>query len=153
MKQNDIFFHPRGESLYVDDLDAFPALQPHQRGAFIKLGLRRAQAISVVNATAVLTFAPGAPENPQSQPVLSAVITLGAVAPTIIHAVSAEAYLPGKVLSEGAITQAAGLAMQDSHPIDDVRGSAAYKRALLRRLLFAAFLELFPDRVHAGDLP
>jgi xanthine dehydrogenase large subunit len=26
VKQNDIFFHPRGESLYVDDLDAFPGL-------------------------------------------------------------------------------------------------------------------------------
>ena len=33
---------------------AFPALQAHQHGAFIKLGLRRAQAISLVDAAVVL---------------------------------------------------------------------------------------------------
>jgi xanthine dehydrogenase small subunit len=41
----------------------------------------------------------------------------------------------------------------EAAPISDVRGSAAYKRSLLRRLLFAHFLELFPDRISAGDLP
>lgn len=35
---------------------AFPAMQTNQVGAFEKLGLRRAQAISVVNVTVILTF-------------------------------------------------------------------------------------------------
>lgn len=63
----------------------FPALKPHQRGVFLKYALRRAQAISVVNAAIVLTF--------ENQRVNKAAITLGAVAPTIIHAADAEAYL------------------------------------------------------------
>jgi carbon-monoxide dehydrogenase medium subunit len=120
----------RPDEMLVDI--AFPALQAHQRGAFIKLGLRRAQAISVVNAAAVLTFAAGGADDAHRQPVVSAAITLGAVAPTIIHAPSAEAYLPGKVLNDSTIAQAGGLAMQDAHPISDVRGSAEYRHEMVR---------------------
>jgi len=57
---------------------AFPALKPGARSAFLKLGLRRAQAISVVNAAVVLDLA----EAGQRTKVRSAVITLGAVAPS-----------------------------------------------------------------------
>ena len=52
----------------------------NQRGTFIKLGLRRAQAISVVNAAVLITL--------DGSQVAKAVITLGSVAPTIIHAAS-----------------------------------------------------------------
>ncbi len=120
----------RPDEMLVDI--AFPALQRNQRGAFIKLGLRRAQAISVVNAAAVLTFAPGEIDDPAAHPLLSATITLGAVAPTIIHAPTAEAFLAGKLLDESIIAQAAGLAMQDSRPISDVRGSAEYRHEMVR---------------------
>jgi xanthine dehydrogenase iron-sulfur cluster and FAD-binding subunit A len=102
---------------------AFPALKSRQRGTFIKLGLRRAQAISLVNTAIVLDLEPGQ--------IRSAVITLGAVAPTIIHASEAETYLVGKDLTEDVITKAAGLASTASRPIDDIRGSAAYRKAMV----------------------
>jgi CO/xanthine dehydrogenase FAD-binding subunit len=54
----------------------FPALKASQRGTFYKLGLRRAQAISLVDAAVVLTMDGGR--------VSEATITLGAVAPTIV---------------------------------------------------------------------
>jgi carbon-monoxide dehydrogenase medium subunit len=106
---------------------AFPALKTGQRGTFLKLGLRRAQAISLVNAAVVLTI--------DSSRVKSAVITLGAVAPTIIHAPEAEACLADKELTDEVIARAAELAAGVSRPIDDLRGSAAYRKAMVRVLV------------------
>ncbi len=67
--------------------------------------------------------------------VRSAVITLGAVAPTIIHAPEAEAYLAGKELTDEVIARAAELASAASRPIDDIRGSAAYRKAMVNVLV------------------
>ena len=103
---------------------AFPALTKSQKGTFIKLALRRAQAISVINVAIVLDI--------QATTVQSASITLGAVAPTIIHAVNAEAYLTGKELTEVVIAETGKLASGDSRPIDDIRGSANYRREMVR---------------------
>jgi aerobic-type carbon monoxide dehydrogenase small subunit (CoxS/CutS family) len=64
--------------------------------------------------------------------VLKAAITLGAVAPTIIHAEAAEDCLSGGKLDGSTITKAAELAMQAARPIDDIRGSAAYRREMVR---------------------
>ena len=102
----------------------FPALLSDQRGTFIKLGLRRAQAISLVNAAVLLAL--------DGKRIRQATITLGAVAPTIIHAAQAEAYLVGQTLDEATIARAAELAMQAARPIDDVRSSADYRQEMVR---------------------
>jgi xanthine dehydrogenase iron-sulfur cluster and FAD-binding subunit A len=120
---------------------AFPALKKNQKGTFIKLGLRRAQAISLVNTAMVLDL--------DSSRVTSAVITLGAVAPTIIHAAEAEAYLAGKELTDEVITHAAELAAAASRPIDDIRGSAAYRKALVRVLVLRGLRSLHADNERA----
>jgi xanthine dehydrogenase iron-sulfur cluster and FAD-binding subunit A len=105
----------------------FPALKESQRGTFLKLGLRRAQAISLVNAAVVLELA--------QTTIRSATITMGAVAPTIIHAHEAEAYLAGRELTDEIIAQAAELASAGSRPIDDIRGSAGYRKAMVNVLV------------------
>ncbi len=93
----------RPDEMLVDI--SFPAFGINQRGMFIKLGLRRAQAISLVDISAVLTFS--------GEQVERAAITLGAVAPTIIHARRAEQYLAGKALTGETIQQAADLAAEE----------------------------------------
>lgn len=111
---------------------SIPAMKSNQRGMFIKLGLRRAQAISVVNTAVILTLENGSKGSDQPGGVLGAAITLGSVAPKIIHAEAAEALLSGGKLDGATITQAAELAMQAARPIDDIRGSAAYRREMVR---------------------
>ena len=103
---------------------SFPAMRTTQRGAFIKLALRRAQAISIVDAAVIVDF--------QSNSVKSASIALGSVAPTIIRAPEAEKYLEGKQLTDEVIAEAARLTLNATKPIDDIRGSAAYRLEMVR---------------------
>ena len=98
-------------------------LEPEERGTFIKFALRRAQAISVVNVAVVLAQRKGK--------INRAAIALGAVAPTIIRASEAEAALQGLKATEQALRRAAELAAEAARPIDDLRGSANYRRDMV----------------------
>ncbi len=103
---------------------SFPAMNSTARGTFIKLALRRAQAISIIDVALILDL--------EADSVKSASIALGAVAPTIIRAGEAEKYLVGKQLTDEVIEEAALLTMNACKPIDDIRGSAAYRREMVR---------------------
>ena len=103
---------------------SFPAMNSNARGTFIKLALRRAQAISIIDAAIILDV--------EADAIKSAAITLGAVAPVIIHAQEAESYLAGKPLTDEVFEEAARITMEATKPIDDIRGSAAYRREMVR---------------------
>jgi carbon-monoxide dehydrogenase medium subunit len=68
---------------------------------------------------------------------------------TPIKATQAEASLVGKKLDDDAIQQAAQLAASESQPMDDIRGSADYKRDLVRVLTTRA-LNTALDRAKGG---
>ncbi|MBI5944186.1 MAG: FAD binding domain-containing protein [Chloroflexi bacterium] len=124
---NEFYTGVRKNVMQADEMlvdISFPALTESQRGTFIKLALRRAQAISLVNAAIILDL--------KEATVKRASITLGAVTPVIVHAEEAEKYLAKKKLNEKNILHAAELAMQAARPIDDVRGSAAYRSEMVR---------------------
>jgi carbon-monoxide dehydrogenase medium subunit len=110
----------------------WPAPDPAARFGYTKLGLRQADAISVISV-AVRVEA-----NPDGT-CRTARIAMGAVAPTPIRALAAEAYLAGKPLDEATIAEAAKLAAGATQPITDLRATAEYRRrvaeVLVRRLL------------------
>lgn len=112
----------------------FPALSNKERGIFIKLGLRRAQAISVVNVTVLLKF--------DGETVTHAAITLGCVAPTIIRVPVAEQSLIGRKLTAEVIADAARLAAATPTPIDDIRSTAEYRSEMIRVLVARALRSL-----------
>ncbi|MFN8420822.1 MAG: FAD binding domain-containing protein [Anaerolineae bacterium] len=121
---------------------SFPAMAADQRGIFIKLGLRRAQAISVVNIAAILRF--------DGETITEAALCFGSVAPTIINAAEAEAYLVGKQLNEAVIAEAATLAMNAAKPIDDIRSTGEYRSAMIKVLTTRALKALREGQERAG---
>jgi xanthine dehydrogenase iron-sulfur cluster and FAD-binding subunit A len=123
----------------------FPALAKHERGMFLKLGLRKAQAISVVNAAVILGF-------DETNQIIHAVITLGSVAPTILRVPVVEQYLQGKRLTDEVIREAARLAAAAPTPIDDVRSHAAYRTEMCR-VLVARALRALRDGTERGGWP
>ncbi len=108
----------------------FAALDGERRGVFLKLGLRRAQAISVIDIAIVLGLHDGI--------VRDARIALGCLAPTVVRAELAERYVEGRALDEATCAQAGVMACDDAAPISDVRGSAGYRSATLAALIARA---------------
>lgn len=102
---------------------SFPSLAANARGLFVKLGLRRAQAISVVHLAAVLEF--------DGETVIGARLALGSVAPTIDRLPEVEESLLGQKLTTELIDAAAQLAQAAVSPIDDLRATADYRIDLI----------------------
>jgi xanthine dehydrogenase iron-sulfur cluster and FAD-binding subunit A len=121
---------------------SFPAMPATARGTFLKLALRRAQAISVVDAAIILDI--------DRDSIKSASITLGAVTAVISHAEEAEKFLSGKPLTDEVLEQAALLAMAAARPIDDIRGSAAYRREMVRVCTLRGLKAIRDGQEHAG---
>ena len=132
----DFFVGVRKTQLHPDELLVavrWPVPASHSAAHFHKLGLRKADAISVLSAAVMVTGEAGPDAGPASVPVCRAAhIALGAVAARPIRAHAAEAALSGHPLTAEAIAEAGLLAAEAASPISDVRGSAAYRRHVIR---------------------
>ncbi|MCB2192245.1 MAG: xanthine dehydrogenase family protein subunit M [Deltaproteobacteria bacterium] len=106
--------------------------RPGVGGGYQKLGLRQAMEIALVNVAAYLEL------EDDGKTVALARVALGAVAPTPMLSPGASQALTGKTAEESCFTQAAEAAAADAKPIDDHRGSAAYRRDMVRTLTLRA---------------
>ncbi len=84
--------------------------------------------------------------------IIEASIAAGGVAPIPLFLKSASNYLLGRAVNNNIVKQTAEIALQEISPITDVRGSAEYKSLLLRQLIYAHFIKLFPDLVKIEGL-
>ena len=109
--------------------------------AYLCRMLRRAMEIDIVNVGVWFLMDPGG----KCQEVR---IALGSVAPVPFRAQKAEAALVGQPLSEESFQQAAEVASGEASPIDDIRGSAEYRRQTVKVLVARALnraLESVPN--------
>ncbi|HEV2065297.1 MAG TPA: FAD binding domain-containing protein [Thermomicrobiales bacterium] len=135
----------RSTALRPDELITsirIPRMGADQRGLFFKLGLRQAQAISVIHGAMVLTF--------DGDVVRDARIALGCLAPTVVRAGTVEHVLRGRRLDPVTCADAARLAHYDASPIDDIRGSATYRLQSLERLIAHSLARLGQSRERDG---
>ncbi|MEI6310228.1 MAG: xanthine dehydrogenase family protein subunit M, partial [bacterium] len=72
-------------------------------------------------------------------------IALGAVAPTVIRAHRAEAYLVGKPLRRKTLEEAATIVSEEAKPIADVRSTIEYRRLVTGNLLIQGLWPLMKE--------
>ena len=133
----DFFIGPRRTSLEPDELlleIIIPKENLGKPASFIKFGLRKGQALALVNAASALWV--------EGNKFKDVRIALGAVAPVVMRATKAEALLEGQVISDDLVQEAAKIAVGEAKPIDDFRASKEYRNDLIevgtRRTLQAA---------------
>ena len=114
-------------------------IPPASSGAhYIQLGKRQSSEINVVNVGSFLEY------DPDTKKIVNTRIALGSVAATPVRALKAEAVIKGKTAKEDTFYTAGETARkEDCTPIDDFRGSASYRQAMIgvltKRTLQAAF--------------
>lgn len=114
------------EEVYFDALDRYDC------GAYVKLGLREANAISIVDVAVVLRG------RGRDNSFSAARVALGAVAPMIKRARKSEQELIRKPLNKEILWKAASLAAGEAAPITDIRGSAEYRKDVIVSLVYQA---------------
>jgi len=79
-------------------------------------------------------------------------LAAGGVAPIPKYLKNTCEFLTDKKLNAENLRKAHCVMKEEIAPISDIRGSAAYKRLLLRQLFYAHFIRLFPNRVKSSEL-
>ena len=111
--------------------------------AFTKLGRRGAMEISLACVGACV----GLDDDGRC---MTVGVGLGAVAPTVVRARAAEDVLRGHEPTDELLAEAGGAAVAAADPIDDVRGSADYRRDVLS-VLVRRTLERAVDRARGSQ--
>jgi xanthine dehydrogenase FAD-binding subunit len=92
------------------------------QGYFLRLGTRKALAISKISVAVNFTLKAGK--------VNGIKIALGAVAPTVIRATTAEEILEGQTPDIEKIEKAVCEVIKSARPIDDIRSNAEYRKQM-----------------------
>lgn len=129
---DEFFLGPGRTALAADELVAelrFPPVSEHTGSLYIKHSPRRAMDISTVGVASFVST------QPRSGTFRTVRIGMGSVGPTPMRARRAEALLQGQPIDAALIAEAARTAADEARPIDDIRGPAWHRRAVVEVLV------------------
>ena len=127
----DFFTGPGQNVLAPDEVlleTIVPPPQPNSSGHYLRFIPRNEMDIAVVGVGSMLVLEPGTTRCTQAR------IALASVAPTPVRATAAEQVLEGKEVTADLIREAGERAVEAARPISDVRGSAEYRKELVKVL-------------------
>ncbi|MEL5995128.1 FAD binding domain-containing protein, partial [Hymenobacter segetis] len=116
---------------------SFPAPLAGDFFHFEKVSKRTHLDIASVNSAAWLRVENGI--------IQAARVSAGGVGPVPLYLARTSEFLVGRELSAETVSAANAVMQEEISPISDVRGTADYKRLLLRQLLWAHFLQFAPE--------
>jgi len=106
----------------------------NRRGCFVKLGLRRAIAISLASIAMVLEY--------ENAKITNIRIAMGSLAPTPLRLYNVEEFLISKGINDSIVGEAMSKVSKSVNPISDVRASEEYRRYVSGVLFKRAFEKL-----------
>lgn len=126
----------KGQDEFIEQI-WFPMPGTHSLFNFEKVSKRTQLDIASVNTAINIHLKNGI--------IQTAGLSAGGVAPVPLFLKQTSLFLSGKKISEHLVQQAIEIAEEEISPISDTRGSADYKRLLLKQLIKAHFIKLFPE--------
>jgi carbon-monoxide dehydrogenase medium subunit len=114
-----------------------PLPKPGSVGRYIKLNRNALGDLAIVGVTVL-----GYPDDAQASGFRFRIV-LASVAPVPLVPIQAETILSERVINPETITEAAQAAMEACTPIDDARGSARYRKLMVRNLTRNAVTEVW----------
>lgn len=140
MAVSDFIAGPRKTVRRPDELVievSVPCMKSGDGYFFEKLGLRSSRAIAVASVAGL--YRVGDPR-----------VALGAVAPTVVRARAAEEMLKREGLSEASVGRVCALVASAARPIDDIRGSARFRKRAVFGLAYEGFHRILRGEAGCG---
>ena len=144
---NDFFLSYKSVDLKEDEIIqslTYEELTKNEHFNFEKVSKRTHLDIASVNSAIKVSI--------RNNHILDIHISAGGVAPIPLYLKNTCSFLRGKELTSLNIRKGHCVLREEISPISDVRGSAEYKKLLLKQLYFAHFIKLFPETISIADI-
>ena len=119
-----------------------PLPPPGSTGIYLKFSPRKAMDLALVGVAALITL------NTTSQICTRARFALGAVAPIPVRAKKSEKILEGQRIERELLQEVSDQAAEESRPISDIRGSAWYRKEVVKILVEQGIAQTFDPISH-----
>ena len=135
---NEFFTGPKKNVLNKGEIlekIILPLKDENQKGAWIKVGKRKALVISSISLALNLVFE-------DERIIKDSKICIGSAAPVPLRITKAEDYLNNKEVKKVDPEKLGKIVAEEIKPIDDIRGTAKYRRQTINNITQSAFREV-----------